>query len=201
MSAPLPVPTTSLQPLVLVVDDDIDIRHSMREVLEGEGYVVEEASNGRAALERLQVAPRPALVLLDLMMPVMDGQTLLAEIGARPELADLPIVVSTASAANEDSSTLRVPLLRKPFEIDALLRIVGQYSPRFWDDDEPPTEQTLLPPEPSNDTVRQWCAMCGAVAQARCTRCGQPFCRGCLDAGPDGACARCWRLAKGATGA
>jgi CheY-like chemotaxis protein len=132
-----------LEPLVLVVEDDNDTRRSIRDVLEEEGYSTEEATNGQEALDRLGRTPRPALVLLDLMMPVMDGRTLLLELEAHPELAALRVVVLTASAVDEASSTLRVPLLRKPVEVGALLRIVEQYSPRFWDDEEPTTDGFL----------------------------------------------------------
>ena len=59
---------------ILVVDDDPDIRDSLREVLEDEGYDVASVGNGREALDYLkQASPRPWVILLDLMMPVMDG--------------------------------------------------------------------------------------------------------------------------------
>lgn len=178
-----------LAPLVLVVEDDGDTRRSIRQLLEDEGYDTEEATNGHAALERLERAPRPALVLLDLMMPRMTGQTVLQEIEARPALASLPIVVMTASGISEATSGLAVPMLRKPVTIDALLWIVEQYSPRFWDDEEAPTEQTAL--LDGLRTARQECTICSEKAETRCSGCGEAFCRTCFAAGSIGVCARC----------
>jgi CheY-like chemotaxis protein len=186
-----------LEPLVLVVEDDGDTRRALRQLLEEEGYSVEEATHGQAALDRLEREPPPALILLDLMMPVMSGQTLLRELEARPELASLPIVVMTASAIDESSSTLEVPLLRKPVDPDALVRIVEQYSPRFWDDEEATTEEISLPLQMASDTVRHTCAACGGKATMRCAGCGEPICRACIAAGSDGVCARCSHRGEG----
>src|SRR5579862_4602951 len=58
---------------ILIVDDDPDIRDSLKEVLEDEGYEVNGVANGREALDYLRKSPRPCVILLDLMMPVMDG--------------------------------------------------------------------------------------------------------------------------------
>lgn len=80
---------------VLVVDDDAATRALLRRVLVRDGWSVREAANGRQGLEQI-LARRPALVLLDLMMPEMDGFDVLAEIGANPDLADLRTVVITA---------------------------------------------------------------------------------------------------------
>jgi CheY-like chemotaxis protein len=82
---------------VLVVEDDTDHRDSVRTVLEEEGYRVEGAADGRAALDRLLSAPPPDLVLVDLMMPVMDGRQLMTEMKARPSLAEIPVVVMTGA--------------------------------------------------------------------------------------------------------
>ena len=183
----------SLQPLVLVVDDDRDIRASIHEVLSGEGYTVEEACNGRDALLRLERPPLPALILLDLMMPVMDGRSLLAELGERPDLAGVPVIVATASGIDVASSSLEVPLLRKPLDIESLLNIVAQYAPRFWDDEEGPTEQRSLLIEPMQDTARHFCAACGKGAQTRCVGCGHAFCERCLNEGLSGLCGKCWK--------
>jgi CheY-like chemotaxis protein len=181
----------TLEPLVLLVEDDRDTRQSVRQVLEEEGYVVEEASDGQAALQRLGRDPRPALVLLDLMMPVMSGQTLLLELETHPELASLPIVVMTASGIDEATSSLKVPILRKPVTIDALLRIAEQYSPRFWDDEETTTDKSALLSEPPRSTAKQTCALCGGKAATRCSGCGEPYCPRCFEAGSAGVCARC----------
>ncbi|WP_202395950.1 response regulator [Stappia sediminis] len=80
---------------VLVVDDDPATRELFRRVLLREGWRVREASNGRVGLEQLE-AGRPTIMLLDLMMPEMDGFELLREIRTRPDLSDLPVVVVTS---------------------------------------------------------------------------------------------------------
>ena len=81
--------------VVLVIDDDADTRHRLRAMLEKDGWSVTEAEDGRQGLERLD-AGRPGLVLLDLTMPVMDGFTFLERMRARPDCADVPVVVLTA---------------------------------------------------------------------------------------------------------
>jgi len=86
---------------VLVVDDDADVRHRMRTLLERNGWTVVEASNGQEALDRLAHAI-PRLILLDLTMPVMDGFTFLHALRQRPECADIPVVVLTARDLTSD---------------------------------------------------------------------------------------------------
>ena len=113
----------------MIVDDSEDVRGTTRTILEEEGYLVDVASNGIEALKRIPVLPRPAVLLLDLMMPVMDGMTLLAELERRKELVGIQVVVMTAASASVETSTLPYPLLRKPFALAALLEIVAMYLP------------------------------------------------------------------------
>ncbi len=102
--------------LVLVVDDDEGVRETLREVIEMAGCTAALANNGREALALLQ-SIRPCLIVLDLMMPVMNGAETLAALRAEPSLASLPVVIST-SAPNRAPSG--VPVLSKPINIDAL---------------------------------------------------------------------------------
>ncbi|HEX3244448.1 MAG TPA: response regulator, partial [Chloroflexota bacterium] len=88
----LPEPTS--QP-ILVVDDDAATRDMIRRMLEKEGWTVEEAENGRVGLERVEQG-RPALILLDLMMPEMDGFEVLAQVRKRGGGQDVPILIITA---------------------------------------------------------------------------------------------------------
>ena len=81
---------------VLVVDDDAEIRETLVEVLEESGYHALAASNGRQALDALQSGTRPELILLDMMMPVMDGAEFRAEQRQRPDLAGIPVVLISA---------------------------------------------------------------------------------------------------------
>jgi CheY-like chemotaxis protein len=188
-------------PLVLVVDDDRDSRESTQLVLEDEGYTVDVAPNGRAALDRLSHAPSPVLLLVDLMMPVMDGASLLAALEASADHAAIPVVVMTASGPDPRTSGLRYPVLRKPFKLEDLIRIVTSCAPRLWDEDELPTDETGVPStSPSaryaDATPRTHCIGCDARAATRCTGCGEAFCRRCIDAGPGTRCPRCRRASS-----
>ncbi len=78
---------------VLVVDDEPLIAMALEAALEDAGYRVATAANGRQGLERLAEAPRPDLVLLDMMMPVMNGPAMLAAMAADPDLAGIPVIV------------------------------------------------------------------------------------------------------------
>lgn len=109
---------------LLVVDDDADIRESLRELLEDEGYAVTCAEGGAEALRKLASEPPPDLVLLDLIMPGVDGTTVFAHMQADPRLAAVPVIVLSAS------STLRPPagaaLVRKPVGLDRLLACIEE---------------------------------------------------------------------------
>jgi CheY-like chemotaxis protein len=116
--------------MLLVVDDDEDIRESVRFVLEEEGYEVVTASNGAHALEQLRQGPRPCLILLDLMMPVMSGWDFMAEQRKDAALADIPVVVITADAdAREQALSLRAAgLVKKPFKLARLVEAIEQHA-------------------------------------------------------------------------
>jgi len=86
---------------VLVVDDDAEVRQLLRRMLESEGYAVVEAENGRVALERLR-GESPSLILLDLMMPEMDGFEFVAELRHHEGWRAIPVVVITARDLSRD---------------------------------------------------------------------------------------------------
>ena len=114
---------------VLVVEDDPDIRDATAILLEDEGYQVEQAENGQRALELLARGPTPCLVLLDLMMPVMDGHEFLERLRALgPPNAALPVVVMTA--AHNPSVPEARQVIRKPYSVDALLEAVERHAVR-----------------------------------------------------------------------
>ncbi len=92
---------TTREAVVLVVDDSEDVRAVVRSTVEKAGLKTVEAENGQAALDWLKTNPAPALVLLDLMMPVMDGFTFLDHVKEVPALAQVPIVVLTAKDLTE----------------------------------------------------------------------------------------------------
>ena len=113
---------------VLVVEDDPALRGLLRDVLELLGHVVDLAADGREALEHLQQR-RPDLILLDLMMPVMDGRAFGTVVRGDERTVDLPIVLMSAApgAAQVGSEIRAQALLRKPFDFDELARVVEQF--------------------------------------------------------------------------
>jgi CheY-like chemotaxis protein len=118
---------------ILVVDDDAPIREAFEEVLVDEGYAVRCAANGREALQILRDAPGEAqLILLDLMMPVMNGWDFRAEQQRDPALAGIPVVVVSADReVRTKIADLAIDhYLVKPVDLDHLLAVVRQASAR-----------------------------------------------------------------------
>ena len=121
---------------ILVVEDDYDIRESVVEVLEEEGYGVDAAGDGREALRLLSEAhPKPSLILLDLMMPNMNGFEFRAEQLKNAEDAAIPVAVLTADGqARAKAEQLHADgLVRKPVKIQPLLdmvaRLIAEHAP------------------------------------------------------------------------
>jgi CheY-like chemotaxis protein len=112
------------RPTVLVVDDNADAVAALAQILENEGYAVATAYDGREALGYLSDNPPPSLIILDLMMPVMNGWELRIELDKIPALVDVPIVVVTALAeAAEIDAAAIVP---KPIDLKRLLGIMDR---------------------------------------------------------------------------
>ena len=110
---------------IVVVDDNADIRDLSTTVLDAAGYHVREAENGEEALELLdQLEHPPSLVLLDMMMPVMDGASFLQHVRARDQARTLPVVVVTASGEESVPGATRV--VAKPTSPEALLQLVHE---------------------------------------------------------------------------
>lgn len=114
-------------PRVLVVDDDAAVRSIIVETLRGEGYLLDEASDGAAGLEQLQAA-RPDLILLDSVMPVVDGYEFLERLRREHSTAHVPVVLISATHALPDAAhDLGVrAVLPKPFDIGILVAIVDR---------------------------------------------------------------------------
>lgn len=110
---------------ILIVDDDKDIQSSIRMILELHGYAVACVSNGKEALEELVRGPSPEVILLDLMMPVMDGFEFLKTVENDHLANDISIIVMTA-ARNKASEVKKYATLLKPFEVSKLLSLVGE---------------------------------------------------------------------------
>ena len=114
---------------VLIIEDDPDIRSSLATLVEFEGYPSVTAPDGRVALEILRGTPRPRLILLDLMMPGMDGWELHARLRADPELASIPLaVITAASDARGIAQRLGVEVFAKPFDVEKVLDLVRRVS-------------------------------------------------------------------------
>jgi CheY-like chemotaxis protein len=107
---------------ILLVEDDELIRRAMQMVLEWEGYQVDCAANGQIALDYLRAGNHPCLIVLDVMMPVLDGEQFRREQSCDPNLASIPVIV--VSAANFAESVSAAHHIRKPFEVQELLEAI-----------------------------------------------------------------------------
>ena len=123
---------------VLIVDDDEAIRETLRFTLEDAGYTVEEERDGLAALQRMRQSHAPMVVLLDLMMPGLDGAGVLGAIAGDNRLVQqYAFVLITASnrtltlAFANLLSNLSVPVINKPWDVEQLLKVVGNAARRI----------------------------------------------------------------------
>ena len=116
---------TRERPVVLVVEDDHDLRVLLRALLEAEGYEVVTAPHGHAALEELDHL-LPDLILADLHMPLMDGWDFVAQVQARADLVGVPIGVHTSEMERQPPDNVSF-VLRKPAAARALLDLVREH--------------------------------------------------------------------------
>jgi CheY-like chemotaxis protein len=103
-------------PCVLVVDDEEDIRETLREVVEMGGCSAVTAANGAEGLHML-AAHRPCLIILDLMMPIMSGQEMLEAMRNQPSFAEVPVLISTSAPERAPAG---VAVLKKPLDISVV---------------------------------------------------------------------------------
>ncbi len=115
---------------ILIVEDDNSIRELLVELLQGEGYEVVSAVNGLEGIHYLQKNKAPDLILIDLMMPVMDGYTFRTEQMKNADWSKIPIVVMSAEAnAKEKLKNFGITaFLSKPVELETILKAVELYS-------------------------------------------------------------------------
>ncbi len=119
---------TDRKDYILIVEDDPDIREALRDALEPEGYTVRTAENGQEALDTLAGSPRlPNLILLDLMMPVLDGWRFLKARAERPTWKEIPVVVTSSVAPDERKALDVTGYMRKPIRLLELLALVERY--------------------------------------------------------------------------
>ena len=112
---------------ILVIDDERDIVQAIQDILMSQGHQVWTAANGKLGLEQLDQAPEGGfrLILLDLMMPVMDGERFLEALSERKEAKTASIIVMTASH-RIPTSVIPLQILRKPLELDHLLNLIEE---------------------------------------------------------------------------
>jgi CheY-like chemotaxis protein len=111
---------------ILVVEDNDDVREMMTVTLELEGHEVHTAANGRQALAQLENGVRPCVILLDLMMPIMNGWELRSALQRDPRFKDIPIIVISAAGGDLVSQTAGA-FIPKPIDVDTLLDVVCDY--------------------------------------------------------------------------
>ncbi len=115
--------------LVMIVEDDSDVRESIAEILEDNAYCSLGCSNGKEALDELRARPdKPCVILLDIMMPVMDGLEFRALQQGDPDLDTIPVVVLTAHASVHASEMMAAAAwLNKPVQLETLLAMVERF--------------------------------------------------------------------------
>ena len=116
---------------LLVVDDDPDIREALRLLLEADGYAVETARDGQDAWDQIQGHVRPALILLDLMMPRMDGEQFLGLLRAAHD-SSVPVVIMSGHGASAEKAVQYAAsaCLAKPIDLDDLMDTVHRIAAR-----------------------------------------------------------------------
>lgn len=115
---------------VMLVEDDADIRAMVGMLLELEGYQVVSTSNGGDALKILRDGERPCVILLDLMMPVMNGWQFLAEQARDPAIAPIPVVVMSGDGRGREKPAVAraAGFLKKPIDLQTLLNTVQRFA-------------------------------------------------------------------------
>ena len=112
---------------MLIVEDDADLREMMAQLLTLEGYETATVANGREALEYLHSAIAPNVILLDLMMPIMDGWEFHRRLEADPEIPPVPVIVLSALDQARAKNIHAAAFLKKPLDFDRLLDLVRTY--------------------------------------------------------------------------
>ncbi|MGE3609437.1 MAG: response regulator [Bacteriovoracaceae bacterium] len=112
---------------IMIIEDDQEIRDMLKLAIEMEGHSVITASNGKEGLEILESIELPCLILLDFMMPIMNGWEFAEAANKDIVLATIPIVMVTAYSEKAGQIKGTKGILKKPVDIDALLKIVVQY--------------------------------------------------------------------------
>lgn len=113
---------------IMIVDDDLDVREALCEVLDDDGYQVSSALNGADALEQLARGLDPDLIVLDLNMPILDGYGFLEKRATDPVLARIPVIVVSATVDEDRVDALHALSIRKPINLNRLLSEIERVS-------------------------------------------------------------------------
>jgi len=117
-------------PVLMIVDDDDEIREALEDVFAERGYSVIAASDGRQALARLEQGDRPDAIFLDLWMPVMNGWQLLEALAHNPQLNHIPCVVLTAARGQKARDLNVAEVLTKPVRLEQVLGLAERLTAR-----------------------------------------------------------------------
>lgn len=117
--------TKAIAHTVLIVEDEEDLRELMQTALESRGYVVVTAEEGQDALFKLERIERPCLVLLDLLMPGMNGWEFYTKMRQLPNLDGVPVIVHSSASERAPAGVTQV--IQKPITFDRLLAVVSKY--------------------------------------------------------------------------
>jgi CheY-like chemotaxis protein len=116
---------------IMVIDDDEDIREMLRIVLEVSGYSVETVADGAEGWDHLAAGPLPSLIILDLMMPRMDGEQFISKLRASAQPNIPVIIMSGQNGATERARDVHADaVLMKPVDLDVLLGTIAQFVSR-----------------------------------------------------------------------
>jgi CheY-like chemotaxis protein len=126
--APVVQAESLMRPAVLIVEDDPDLRSMMDQLLYLEGFAPVTAVNGLDALRLLKTGLRVDAILLDLMMPVMDGWAFRRAQRLDPAIADIPVIVLTAAATIRHHELAAAAVFAKPLPFEAVLAAVRQHA-------------------------------------------------------------------------
>jgi CheY-like chemotaxis protein len=114
---------------IFIVEDDRSIRETLEEFLKFEGYGVESFADGQMAIDRLRKSPEPCLILLDMMMPVMNGEEFMNHFHTLPAtILPIPVYLVSATSSREESRKMGCKgFLKKPVDLEAILVIVRHF--------------------------------------------------------------------------
>ncbi|HEY0462639.1 MAG TPA: response regulator [Polyangiaceae bacterium] len=110
---------------VLIVEDEEDLRELMSDALAMRGYKVVTAQEGTDALRKIDAIGRPCVILLDLLMPGMNGWDFFEKVRERPELSSVPVIIHSSASSRAPAGVTRV--LQKPLAFEALVSVVAEY--------------------------------------------------------------------------